>query len=66
MTIDLLEPVASLEKVEGSAVFPPSQPSSHTFHHEQLGTMDAPVILAGRLPPHYSPPLTSHVISRYW
>jgi len=60
MTTDLLEPVASLEEMEGSAVFPPSQPSSHTFRHERLEITDTPVIQAGRLPSH-PPPLTFHL-----
>jgi hypothetical protein len=36
MTTDLSEPVASLEEIQGSAVFPPSYPSSRAFRHEQL------------------------------
>lgn len=40
MTIDLLEPVASLEEMEGSAVFPPRLPNSRTFRHEQMEISD--------------------------
>jgi hypothetical protein len=32
-TIDLLEPVASLKELDGSAVLSPSKPSSRSFHH---------------------------------
>ena len=41
MTINLLEPVASLEEIEDSAVFPASKPSSRAFRHKQPDTRDA-------------------------
>ncbi len=41
MASDLLAPVASLEELEGSAGFLPSQPPSRDFRHEQLNTSAA-------------------------
>jgi hypothetical protein len=40
MTIDVLDPVASLEAVESSAAFPPSKPTTPAFRHKELETSD--------------------------
>ena len=41
MTINLLEPVASLEEIEDSAVFPANKPSSRAFRHKQPDTCES-------------------------